>query len=121
MPFHLKIKKERNSIMLNIGNMMKQVTAMQSKMTEMQQKLADMELVGQAGGGKVSVVVNGKSELKKISIDASLLVPEEKEMLEDLIVAAMGSAKKQVDDLVAKETEAVMGGIKLPPGIKLPV
>ena len=107
--------------MLNIGNMMKQVTAMQSKMAEMQQKLADMELSGQAGGGTVLVVVNGKAELKKISIDPSLLVPEEKEILEDLIVAAMGSAKKQVDEHVAKETEAVMGGIKLPPGVKLPI
>ena len=107
--------------MLNIGNMMKQVTAMQSKMAEMQKKLEEMELVGQAGGNKVSVVINGKAELKKISIDPVLLDPEEKEMLEDLIVAAMGSAKKQADEHVAKETEGVMGGIKLPPGIKLPM
>ncbi|MCL2504668.1 MAG: YbaB/EbfC family nucleoid-associated protein [Alphaproteobacteria bacterium] len=107
--------------MLNIGNMMKQVTAMQSKMADMQNKLAEMEITGQSGGSKVSVVINGKSELKKISIDSTLLVPEEKEMLEDLIVAAMGAAKQQADSIVAKETEAVMGGIKLPPGIKLPM
>lgn len=106
--------------MLNIGQMMKQVQSMQAKMADMQNRLGDIELTGQAGNGMVVATMNGKNDLKKIKIDPKAVDPSDVEMLEDLIVAAIGDAKAKVDALVAKETEDAMGGMKLPPGMKLP-
>jgi DNA-binding YbaB/EbfC family protein len=106
--------------MMNIGKMMKQVQDMQSKMGEMQDRLGDVEVSGQAGGGMVVVTMNGKAEVRKIVIDPKLIDPSEKEMLEDLIVAAHNDAKAKAEALIAGETEKVMGGLKLPPGVKLP-
>lgn len=106
---------------MNIGQMMKQVQEMQSKMGEMQKRLAEAEVQGQAGGGMVSATMNGKSELKKIKIDPKLAVPAEIEMLEDLIVAACGDARQKAEDHMAAETEKIMGGLQLPPGVKLPI
>lgn len=106
--------------MINIGQMMRQVQDMQSKMSQMQDRLADVTTEGQAGGGMVVATMNGKGELKKIKIDPKLADPAEMEMLEDLIVAAVSDAKTKVDAQVASETEKMMGGIKLPPGVKLP-
>jgi DNA-binding YbaB/EbfC family protein len=105
---------------MNIGQMMRQVTEMQAKMGEMQNRLGDVEVTGQSGGGMVVVVMNGKGEMRKITIDPKLLDPSEKEMLEDLIVAACSDAKAKAEALIAGETEKMMGGIKLPPGVKLP-
>ncbi|HEY0836779.1 MAG TPA: YbaB/EbfC family nucleoid-associated protein [Azospirillum sp.] len=106
--------------MKNIGQMMKQAQQMQAKMQEMQAKLADIEVGGQSGAGMVSVTVNGKGELKKVKLDKSIVDPEDTEMLEDLIVAAFNDAKTKVEAQVAEETSKLMGGMKLPPGIKLP-
>jgi DNA-binding YbaB/EbfC family protein len=106
--------------MMNIGQMMKQVQTMQAKMAYMQNRLGDIEVTGQSGGGMVNVLMNGKGEMRKISIDPKLIDPSEKEMLEDLIVAACNDAKAKVEAHVAGETEKMMGGIKLPPGVKLP-
>ena len=105
---------------MNIGQMMRQVTEMQSKMGEMQNRLADVEVTGQSGGGLVVVTMNGKGEMRKIAIDPKLIDPSEKEMLEDMIVAACTDAKAKSEALIAGETEKMMGGIKLPPGVKLP-
>jgi len=105
---------------MNIGQMMRQVQDMQSKMGEMQNRLGDVEVTGQSGGGLVTVTMSGKSDLRKISIDPKLIDPSEKEMLEDLIVAACNDAKAKAEALVAGETEKMMGGLKLPPGVKLP-
>jgi nucleoid-associated protein EbfC len=105
---------------MNIGQMMRQVQDMQSKMADMQGRLGDVEITGQSGGGMVVVTMNGKAEMRKIVIDPKLLNSEEKEMLEDLIVAATNDAKAKAEAMIAGETEKMMGGLKLPPGVKLP-
>jgi DNA-binding YbaB/EbfC family protein len=105
---------------MNIGQMMKQVQDMQTKMADMQNRLGDVEISGQSGGGMVSVTMNGKAEMRKIIIDPKLLSAEDKEMLEDLIVAAVNDAKAKAEKQIAEETEKMMGGLKLPPGVKLP-
>jgi len=106
--------------MKNLGQMMKQAQQMQAKMQEMQDRLKDVEVAGQSGAGMVSVTVNGKGEMKKIKLDKSIVDPEDTEMLEDLIVAAFNDAKTKVEQHVAEETQKLMGGLKLPPGMKLP-
>lgn len=106
--------------MKNLGQMMKQAQQMQSKMQEMQSRLADVEVSGQSGAGMVNVTVNGKGEMKKIKLDKAIVDPEDVEVLEDLIIAAFNDAKAKVEAYVAEETQKMMGGIKLPPGMKLP-
>jgi DNA-binding YbaB/EbfC family protein len=106
--------------MKNLGQMMKQAQEMQSKMAEMQERLNQVEMSGASGGGLVKVTLNGKSEMKKISIDKSLMVPEETEVLEDLILAATNDAKARVEAHLADEMSKVTGGLKLPGGMKLP-
>ncbi len=105
---------------MNIGAMMKQVQEMQGKMAAMQEQLGSIEVTGQSGGGMVVATMNGKGELKKIKLDPKIVDPADLEMLEDLIVAACADAKAKVEAHVAGETEKMMGGIKLPPGVKLP-
>ncbi len=106
--------------MKNLGQMMKQAQEMQSKMAEMQERLNQVEMSGASGGGLVKVTLNGKSEMKKISIDKSLMVPEETEVLEDLILAATNDAKARVEAHLADEMSKVTGGLELPGGMKLP-
>ena len=105
---------------MNIGKMMRQVQDMQAKMADMQSRLGDVEVTGQAGGGMVTVTMNGKAEMRRIIIDPKLLDVSEKEMLEDLIVAATNDAKAKAEAHIAGETEKMMGGLQLPPGVKLP-
>src|ERR1700761_2840435 len=102
---------------MNIAGMMKQVQEMQGKMQAMQAQLDQVEVTGQSGGGMVVATMNGKGELKKIKIDPKLADPGDIEMLEDLIVAACSDAKAKAEAHVAGETEKMMGGIKLPPGV----
>ena len=106
--------------MKNLGEMMKQAQQMQAKMQEMQSRLGDIEVTGQSGAGMVTVTVNGKSEMKKIKLDKGVVDPEDIEVLEDLIVAAFNDAKNKVEQQVSEETSKLMGGLKLPPGLKLP-
>ena len=106
--------------MKNLGQMMKQAQAMQTKMAEMQEKLAEMEISGQAAAGMVTATLNGKSELRGLKIDPSLVDPGDVEVLEDLIVAAVNDAKAKVEATVAEEMQKVTGGLSLPPGMKLP-
>lgn len=105
---------------MNIQKMMKQAQEMQNKMAAMQAKLEESESEGSAGGGAVKLVVSGKKMLKKISIDESLLQPSEKEMLEDLIVAAFNDAANKVDTIAGEQMSQVTAGLQLPPGMKLP-
>lgn len=105
---------------MNLGGMMKQVQEMQAKMAEMQERLAQAEVQGQAGGGMVVSTMNGKGELRKIKIDPQLANPAELELLEDLIVAACRDARQKAEDQIAEETKKMMGGMQLPPGVKLP-
>lgn len=106
--------------MKNLTSMMKQAQEMQSKMAEMQNRLGDIEVTGQSGGGMVSAVTTAKNEVRSLSIDPSLVNPEETEMLEDLIVAALNDARTKAEARVQEETSQLMGGMKLPPGMKLP-
>tara|TARA_Y100001934_G_scaffold78771_1_gene97926 strand:- start:565 stop:888 length:324 start_codon:yes stop_codon:yes gene_type:complete len=106
--------------MKNLGQLMKQAQEMQTKMAEMQQRLVDVEISGSAAAGMVTAVLNGKGEMRKMKIDPSLIVPEEAEVLEDLIVAAQNDARAKVDAYMQEETSKMMGGVDLPPGFKMP-
>ncbi len=106
--------------MKNLGQMMKQAQQMQTRMAEMQAKLDQVEMTGSSGGGMVQVTVTGKGEMRRIKIDPSLLVPSEAEVLEDLIVAAANDARTKVESQLAEEMAKLTGGLKLPPGMKLP-
>lgn len=106
--------------MKNLGQMMKQAQAMQQRMEEMQARLGALEVEGSAGGGMVRVTMSGKAEVKRVKIDRALVDPEEVEVLEDLVVAAITDAKGKAESLVAEEMAKVTGGLQLPPGLKLP-
>tara|TARA_Y100000590_G_C15719075_1_gene1012891 strand:+ start:2591 stop:2914 length:324 start_codon:yes stop_codon:yes gene_type:complete len=106
--------------MTNIGNMMKQAQQLQKKMSEAQEKLKSIEVEGSSGGGMVKVIVNAKGDIKEIDIDKSLFDPKEKEITEDLVLAAINDAKKRAENVAAEEMKNLTGGISLPPGFKLP-
>jgi nucleoid-associated protein EbfC len=103
---------------MNIMEMMKQAAQLKSKMEEMQASLEQIEVEGVAGGGLVTVKLNGKTELKSVSVDPSLLKPEEKEIVEDLIVAAHADARRKAESVLADKTKELTGGLPLPPGFK---
>ena len=104
----------------NIGEMMKQAQKMQTKMAEVQEKLATLEIEGSSGGGLVKATVDGKGTIKEVKLDPTLLEPEEVEVLEDLIVAALRDAQAKAEETAAEEMGKVTGGLKLPGGMKLP-
>lgn len=106
--------------MKNLGQMMKQAQEMQARMAELQTCLQEIEMNGAAAGGMVQVTLNGKGELRKVKIDKSLMDPKETDVLEDLLVAAFSDAKNRVETHVAEEMSKLTGGLKLPPGMKLP-
>ena len=106
--------------MKNLSDIMKQVQTMQSRMGEMQTKLEGLSVTGQSGGGLVKVTMNGKGSMTGIAIDASLLKPDEKEIVEDLVMAAHADAKARSEAMMAEEMKSVTGGLPLPPGMKLP-
>ena len=106
--------------MVNIGNMMKQAQQLQKKMADAQEKLKSIEVEGVSGGGLVKVIATAKGEIKRINLDASLLKPEDKEITEDLIVAAINDAKQKGEIAAQEEMKSVTGGMPLPPGMKLP-
>jgi hypothetical protein len=99
---------------------MKQAQEMQARMAELQAKLEAVELTGASGGGMVQVTLNGKGEMKKLKLDKALVDPNETEVLEDLILAAFNDAKARVEAHVGEEMSKLTGGLKLPPGMKLP-
>ena len=106
--------------MKNLGQMMKQAQEMQTRMQEMQAGLSDAEVTGQAGGGMVTVVLTGKGDVRSVKIDKALVDPDEVEVLEDLIAAAVNDGRGKVEAMVAEKTQELMGGLSLPPGMKLP-
>jgi len=106
--------------MKNLGNLMKQAQDMQKKMGEMQAKMQEMEISGSSGGGMVEVIINGKGEMRRLTIDKSIVDPEDKEMIEDLVVAAYNDAKAKAEEVMQAEMAQVTGGLKLPPGMNLP-
>ena len=106
--------------MVNIGNMMKQAQELQKKMADVQEQLKLIEVEGSSGGGMVKVTSTAKGEIKRILIDESLMKKEEKEITEDLIVAAINDAKQKGEVATQEEMKKITGGIPLPPGMKLP-
>jgi DNA-binding YbaB/EbfC family protein len=106
--------------MKNIGKMLQQAQEVQEKMGRVQEELAVTEITGMAGAGLVSLTLNGKGELLKISIDPSILTADDKDLIEDLIIAAHRDTKAKVEAHVAQEMGKVTGGLQLPPGMKLP-
>ena len=105
---------------MDIGNMMKKAQELQKKMGAVQEKLNSIEVEGSSGGGLVKVVSTAKGEIKKILIDESLFKKEEKEITEDLIVAAINDAKQKGEVASQEEMKNITGGMSLPPGMKLP-
>ena len=99
--------------------MMKQAKQLQERMAGLQEEVGGIETTGSAGGGLVSVTLSGKGDLRALSIDPSLMKPEEKEILEDLLVAAHADAKAKADAALAERTQEMMGSLGLPPG-KMP-
>lgn len=106
--------------MLNIQGLMKQAQVMQKKMQEAQAKLAEAEVEGVSANGAIKVVLNGKSEMKKISIDKSVVSEDDIEMLEDLILVAYNDAHNKVEELAEEGMKAATGGVNLG-GLKFPL
>jgi DNA-binding YbaB/EbfC family protein len=106
--------------MKDLGGLLKQAQAMQAKMAEFQANLEQIMIEGQSGGGMVKVTLSGKGALARLVIDDGLIKPEEKEMLEDLILAAHADAKAKLEERMTSEMGKVTGGLPLPPGFKLP-
>jgi len=111
---------EKEIAAMDIMGMMKKAQAVQAKLQEAQEELGRVEVEGQSGGGMVSLTLTAKGELKGVRIDASLLVPADKEMLEDLIVAAFTDGKAKADRVAAESLQSLTEGLPLPPGMKLP-
>lgn len=105
--------------MADFLGLMKQAAGLKSKMETMQAQLDQIEVEGTSGGGLVSVKLSGKGEMKSVKIDDSLIKPSEKEIVEDLIVAAHADARRKAEALLQEKMKDVTGGLPLPPGMKL--
>ncbi|TGD96922.1 YbaB/EbfC family nucleoid-associated protein [Methylobacterium nonmethylotrophicum] len=105
---------------MDIMGLMKQAQAMQQKMADLQSELDTVQVSGASGGGSVSVTMTAKGDVKALTLDPSLLVPDEKEILEDLIVAALNDAKAKAERAAQERMQELTKGLPLPPGMKLP-
>ncbi len=102
-----------------LGNLMKQAQQMQASMEKAQKELAEMEVTGESGGGLVTVVMTGRHEVRRVSIDDSLL-SDDKDMLEDLVAAAINDAAHKVESTSQERMAGLTEGMSLPPGFKMP-
>lgn len=102
-----------------LGNLMKQAQEMQASMQRAQEELASLEVTGESGGGLVKVTMTGRHEVRRISIDDSL-VEDDKDMLEDLVAAAVNDAVHKVESTTKERMTGLTAGMNLPPGMKLP-
>jgi nucleoid-associated protein EbfC len=105
--------------MSDFMGLMKQAAQLQAKMQEMQAELDQIEVEGLAGGGLVAVKLSAKGEMKGVSIDGSLLKPEEKDIVEDLLIAAHADARRKAEAVMQEKMKSLTGGLALPPGLKL--
>ena len=103
----------------NMNDLMKQAQAMQEKMQRMQEDVAKMEVTGESGAGLVKVVMNGRHDVRSVNIDSSLLT-EDKEILEDLLAAAVNDAVRKVEHHSQEQMQKMTGGLEMPPGFKMP-
>jgi nucleoid-associated protein EbfC len=106
--------------MVDIMGLMKKAQAVQAKMKDVQEELERLEVEGQSGGGMVKITLNAKGQMKGIALDPTLLTPEDREMVEDLILAAHADARAKAERLAEEKMQAVTAGLPLPPGMKLP-
>jgi nucleoid-associated protein EbfC len=106
--------------MVDIMGLMKKAQAVQAKMKDVQEELERLEVEGQSGGGMVKITLNAKGQMKAIALDPTLLTPEDREMVEDLILAAHAEARAKAERLAEEKMQAVTAGLPLPPGMKLP-
>jgi len=105
--------------MADFMGLMKQAAQLQSKVQALQAELEQIEVEGIAGGGLLTLRLNGKGDLKAVTVDPSLLKPEEKEILEDLLVAAHADARRKAEAMMQDKMKELTGGLPLPPGMKL--
>jgi nucleoid-associated protein EbfC len=105
--------------MADFLGLMKQATELKSKMEAMQAELDRLEIDGAAGGGLVAVKLSGKGDVRSVNIDETLLKPDQKEILEDLVVAAYADARRKLESTLQEKMQALTGGLPLPPGLKL--
>lgn len=105
--------------MKDLMGLMKQAQQMQERMAGVQAELELIEVVGQAGGGAVKIVMSAKGQIKSVAIDASLMVPDEKEIVEDLVVAAANDARGKAERTMQERMAEITKGLPLPPGMKL--
>ena len=102
-----------------LGNILKQAQKMQEELQKAQERLAREEVVGESGGGMVQVTMNGRYEVSRVMIDASLL-SDDKDMLEDLVAAAFNAASKKIGEKMQENMSGLTAGLSLPPGFKIP-
>jgi DNA-binding YbaB/EbfC family protein len=102
-----------------LGNLMKQAQMMQENMKKAQEQIAAMEVEGQSGAGMVKVLMNGRHDVKRVTIDPSLM-SDDREMLEDLVAAAVNDAVRKIDATTQEKMGALTAGMNLPPGFKMP-
>ncbi len=105
--------------MKDFSNMMKQAQELQGRMQQMQSELNELDCKGTSGAGLVTVTLNGKGEMTGLDIDASLIKPDEAEILEDLIVAAHTDAKSKMEAMLQEKMQSITGDLPIPPGMKL--
>lgn len=105
--------------MANFGNMMKQAEALQRNMQKAQEEIARMEVTGESGGGMVKVTMTGKHEVKRVQIEPAVM-GDDREMLEDLVAAAINDAVRRVESETQQRMAGMMSGLRLPPGFKMP-
>ena len=103
-----------------IGNMMKQAEALQRNMQKAQEEIARLEVVGESGGGMVKVTMTGKHEVKRVQIEPAV-IGDDREMLEDLVTAAINDAVRRVEAESQQRMSSLMSGMRLPPGFKMPI
>jgi nucleoid-associated protein EbfC len=103
----------------NMANMMKQAQALQANMQKAQSEIAQLEITGEAGGGMVKVTINGRHEARRVQIEPSA-IGDDREMLEDLLAAAFNDAVHKLEAASQAKMASLMGGLQLPPGMKLP-
>ncbi|NCF11047.1 MAG: YbaB/EbfC family nucleoid-associated protein [Gammaproteobacteria bacterium] len=103
-----------------LGNLMKQAQEMQANLQKAQEEIAQVEVTGEAGGGMVSVTMTGRHEARRVAIDPALFEEGDREMIEDLVAAAVNDAARKVEQATQEKMAGVAGGMNLPPGMKLP-
>jgi DNA-binding YbaB/EbfC family protein len=104
----------------NIGNLMKQAQQLQANMQRAQAEIASMEVTGESGGGMAKVTLTGKYEARRVTLDPSIVSAGDKDMIEDLIAAAINDAVQRIEKVTKEKMSGYMSGLNLPPGVKLP-